>query len=462
MSFKVVEDGLPQGGSIRLAELLGALSHALDMTEGQPAGHCVRSTWIGLRIGRDMGLPERALWELYYTVMLKDLGCSSNAARICELYLSDDIGFKRDSKTLSDKLPHVLSFVFSHTGLQSGLTERLRAVLRIMRNGSGIVDELIATRCHRGAEIAARLRFPPAVCDGIHALDEHWNGAGRPDRLSGAQIPLYARIALLAQVIDVFHTAAGAEAALAEARARSGSWFDPGLVAAFERVAAGGGFWEMLASEEIEDAVFAMEPAQEAIAVDEDYLDDIARAFAQIIDSKSPFTSGHSERVAVYADMVAAELGYPAERRRWLRRAALLHDIGKLGVSNSILDKNGKLDEEEWRQMRNHAVLSETILARVAVFREMARIGGGHHERLDGSGYPRGLKGDAIEGETLVVSVADVFDALTADRPYRSAMPIEKALAIMRADVGKALDGRCLAALERAIASIDGDLARAA
>lgn len=415
-----------------------------------------------MQIGRQMGLPDLQLWELFYTVMLKDLGCSSNAARICELYLSDDLGFKRDHKTVSDSLPKVLGFVFSHTGLKAGLAERFKAILNILQNGGAIVDELIQTRCQRGAEIAQQLRFPPTVCSAIHALDEHWNGKGRPDHLEGPGIPLYARIALLAQVVDVFHTAEGREAAIAEASARSGTWFDPHVVACFERAAADPEFWSILASDAVEEAVLALEPAQSLICVDEDYLDDMARAFAQIIDAKSSFTSGHSERVAVYSDMVAAELGFDPDHRRWLRRAALLHDIGKLGVSNSILDKNGKLDDDEWRDMRNHAVLSENILSRVALFHEMARIGGGHHERLDGKGYPRGLIGDAIAIETRVVSVADVFDALSADRPYRKAMPIEKALDIMRADAGSAFDPACLAALERALAAMGDSLALAA
>ncbi len=171
--------------------------------------------------------------------------------------------------------------------------------------------------------------------------------------------------------------------------------------------------------------------------MDEDYLDDVARAFAQIVDAKSPFTSGHSERVAVYADLVAAELGHGAHHRRWLRRAALLHDLGKLGVSNAVLDKNGKLDEDEWRQIRAHAGLSESILARVPLFRDMARIGGAHHERPDGKGYPHGLAGEAIDLDTRIVTVADVFDALTADRPYRAAMPVDEALAIMERDSGR-------------------------
>ncbi|MCF4130301.1 HD-GYP domain-containing protein [Methylobacterium sp. SyP6R] len=459
--MRVVSGGGEQPMTVQLADVLGALSQALDLTEGQPVGHCVRATWIGFHIGKKMRLPDLQLWELYHTVMLKDLGCSSNAARICELYLSDDLSFKRDFKTVSDSLPKVLGFVFSHTGLKAGLAERFRAVLNILQNGGAIVDDLIQTRCQRGAQIARQLRFPASVCEAIHALDEHWNGTGRPDRLAGPAIPLYARIALLAQVVDVFHTAAGPAAAMAEVRARSGTWFDPQVVACFEGVATDPSFWQTLASEGVEAAVLALAPVS-PIIVDEEYLDDIARAFAQIIDAKSPFTSGHSERVAVYADMIAAELGYTSERRRWLKRAALLHDVGKLGVSNAILDKNGKLDEAEWQDMRNHAALSETILTRVPVFQEMAYIGGGHHERLDGKGYPRGLMGDEIAPETRIVSVADVFDALTANRPYRAAMPLEKALGIMRADLGAAFDPTCFAALERVLAAIEGDLARAA
>jgi HD-GYP domain-containing protein (c-di-GMP phosphodiesterase class II) len=144
----------------------------------------------------------------------------------------------------------------------------------------------------------------------------------------------------------------------------------------------------------------------------------------------------------------------PAERRA-LRRAALLHDIGKLGVSNEILDKPGRLDDAETAAMREHPRHSEAILSQIGAFRGIARIGGAHHERLDGKGYPRGLKGDEIDQETRIVSVADVFDALTADRPYRGAMPATKALAIMDSDAGKAFDPACLDALRVALAKAD-------
>jgi len=438
---------------LKLSELIASLSYALDITEGQPPGHCLRACWIGMHIGRELGLHDARLWELYYTLLLKDLGCSSNAARICELYLTDDLDFKRDYKTVGDSLPQVLGFVLKHTGLKAGLAQRFRSVMTILREGPEIARELVATRCQRGAEIARLLRFPEGVAEGIYSLDEHFNGNGKPERLAGEAIPLYARIALLAQVIDVFHTASGRAGALKEMRARSGQWFDPMLVQAFETVAESGAFWGTLASARIDEAVVGLLPAGagQQHLLDDDYLDDIAAAFGQVVDAKSPYTSGHSARVALYTDMIAESLGLTMERRRWLKRGALLHDVGKLGVSNSVLDKAGALDRAEWDAVKLHAAFTETILGRIGAFRELAAIAGAHHERLDGSGYPRGLAADDIRIETRIITTADIFDAITAARPYRGAIPIPQALEMMQKTVGTALDPDCYDALVRAV-----------
>ena len=218
---------------IRLAELLGALSHALDMVEGQPAGHCVRCCWIGIHIGQEIGLSEQQIWELYYVLLLKDLGCSSNAARICHLFLTDDLTFKHDAKTIDGSLPQALRFVLSHTGLKSGLAERFRTLVNVFLNTGEIERELIETRCHRGADIARKMRFSESVALGIQNLDERWDGSGQPLGLRGDSIPVYARIALMAQVVDVFQIANGADAAKREIEQRAGTWFDPQLAAAF-------------------------------------------------------------------------------------------------------------------------------------------------------------------------------------------------------------------------------------
>ena len=190
----------------------------------------------------------------------------------------------------------------------------------------------------------------------------------------------------------------------------------------------------------------------ETFEVDEDYLDQVADAFADVVDAKSPFTAGHSRRVAHFAELIADSIGLDSKRRRCLRRAALLHDVGKLGVSNIVLEKPGKLDEAEWQAMRSHPVKSEAILSRIAVFADAARIGGAHHEKLDGSGYPRGLRDGEIDFETRIVTVADVFDALTAARPYRAAMSIEHALEIISDGVGQSFDPKCVEALKRGLA----------
>jgi HD-GYP domain-containing protein (c-di-GMP phosphodiesterase class II) len=441
---------------LRLSELISALSHALDMTEGQPKGHCLRCCWMGVQLGEALRLPPRALWELYYTLLLKDLGCSSNAARICELYLTDDLEFKRGFKLVGDSLPEVLSFVFQYTAMTAGFSQRLRRVVDILRHGREYSQELIQTRCQRGADIARRLRFPEAVAQGIHGLDEHWNGRGRPEGRRGEAIPLNARIALLTQVVDVFRTASGPQAALDELRRRSGQWFDPALVRAFEAVASQPGFWAGLDAPDLDQRVLALEPGGFEVTLDDDYLDDIAEAFGQVVDTKSPFTSGHSERVAQYADGIAGVLGLAPQRRRWLRRAALLHDVGKLGVSNAILDKPGALDAPEWEIVRRHAELTEQILGRIHAFGELAQVAGAHHERLDGRGYPRALAGDAIPLETRIITTADIFDAISAERPYRGAVPVPRTLEMMAATVGTALDAACFEALKIVAAGAAG------
>jgi len=278
-------------------------------------------------------------------------------------------------------------------------------------------------------------------------LDEHWDGSGKPLGICGDAIPVASQFALLAQIAEVFHRAAGAEAARAEISARSGSWFKPEWVRLFLRTTAEETFWSSLEDPDLEARVAALVPPETRMAVEEDYLDDIAAAFGAVIDAKSPFTGGHSTRVGDYAADVALGLGLKAESVRTLRRAAMLHDVGKLAVSSRILEKPGKLDAVEWEQMREHALHTTNILERIAPFRTMARIAGAHHERLDGRGYPLGLDRSSIAREARIITVCDFYDALTADRPYRAAMPIERALAIMNQEVGSAIDRECFEVL---------------
>jgi len=439
-------------GQSRLSEILGAFSYALDLTEGQPAGHSIRACWIGTQVAMALGMNGEELRDIYYAVLLKDLGCSANAARVSEMFAGDDRELKHDFKLIGPQPEDFGGFIASGVGVGATPAVREQALCNLVQNGGEIMTDIMATRCSRGADIARQLRFSEDVAQAIAHLDEHWDGSGLPLGIAGRDIHLGGRIALLAQVADVFYSARGKDAALAEVRNRAGSWLDPELCAIFEKLSGASGFWEELALDDLPEQLWALEPAAQYVTVDEDYLDDISFAFGRVIDAKSPYTAGHSERVGMIADKIAEHLAMDEQGRRVLRRAAILHDVGKLGVSSAILEKPGKLDAEEWQIMQSHAAHTTNILGQIGVMSDMAMIAGSHHERLDGKGYPLGLDERSIAMESRIITVADIYDALTTDRPYRKAMSTEKAMAILQSEVGVAVDPRCFEALQFVVA----------
>lgn len=446
MSESVISDKL------LLSDIIGSLSYALDLTEGLPPGHCLRSCWVGMHIGRHYDMDNDALSHLYYTILLKDAGCSSNAARLFELYDADDRTVKNDFKLVdTDSLFQLGKFVLSHVGVGKSLHERVTKMMALAERGEEFARELVSTRCERGADIARQLGFDEEVALGVRYLDEHWNGKGKPFGLVGDAIPVNARIALLSQVVEVFYASGGKEFAVAEVKKRAGSWFDPALVAAFDTAQQATGFWDGFTCDNLQDLVCQLEPHSKVIEIDEQRLDTIAEAFAKVVDAKSPYTYGHSSRVAAYTLALAKRMGIAPARQQWLYRAALLHDIGKLGVSNGVLDKPGKLDDSEWEQVKAHAFYSEQILSRLNVFAELAQVAAAHHERLDGKGYPHGLVAAQITLETRIITTADIFDAITADRPYRGPIAVPDAIAIMEKECGTAIDPDCLEALKQAL-----------
>ena len=445
---------------VPFSEVLGALSRALDLTEGQPVGHTMRSCLIGMRLGRELGLDDVTLSALYYALLLKDAGCSSNAARMCALFGADDAVVKRRMKLVDwhDRARLALA-TWRLAALGGPLTEKARRFAGIART-EHMTRDLMQVRCERGAGIALRLGFPELTAAAIRSLDEHWNGGGHPHGLAGPQIPLLARICNLAQVAEVFLAAHGPAGALAVARQRSGSWFDPALVQVLASLERDREWWRRVASPDVAAAVVAVEPAERVREAGEAELDAIAHAFADIIDAKTPFTFRHSTNVAAYAEAIGARLGIGGAERRRLRRGGLLHDIGKLGVSNRILDKAGKLDAHERRAIELHPVYSMQILRHVRAFGDFAWMASVHHEKLDGSGYPWRLKAPQLDRPMRVLAVADIYEALTADRPYRAGLAPERALSIVASEAGPKLCADAVAALDECVR--DGALVTAA
>ncbi len=449
------------GDALRLSDVVAAMTYALDITEGQPEGHAMRTCLIGMGVGRELGLDDGALGDLYYALLLKDLGCSTNAARIRHAFGADDLRVKRSVKVVDfDDLRQGTRFVLENAGTGSPPLQRLKHILDVSLGRYGGRAALVEVRCERGADIARQMGFSERTAQAIRALDERWDGRGHPYGVEGEAIPLLGRILGLAQTAEVFFSTHGPARALDMARERSGRWFDPVLVEALVRAAARDGFWEALEDRGLEARVAGLEPASLRLRLSDERLDTVAEAFARVIDAKSPWTYRHSERVRSLAlgaadHLASGEALTPRQRTR-LRRAALLHDIGKLGVSNLILDKPGRLSEAEFEEIRMHPAHSERILERVAPFRALAPIAGAHHERLDGGGYPNGRADADLGIEVRLLAVADQFEALTASRPYRDGLAPEQALELIGRDVGEGVDPFALAALQAFLATPEG------
>jgi len=424
-------------GVVRLSEVVSALSYALDITEGQPTGHAVRTCVIGMRLGEQLGLDGAERSALFYALLLKDLGCSSNSARLTRIFRSDDLTLKRAHKITNWRKPAGSArYAYHLAGDGGGSLARAWHAIRIGFEEHGSGREMTRTRCERGADIAGMLGLEPATQAAIRSLDEHWDGAGMPYYRKGNDIPLLGRIAAVAQTMEVFASGFGVRVAYQAVRARSGTWFDPGLVEALDNLEDNCAFWTTLLATDQLEHVSDLEPDDRIMEADEARLDTVARAFARVIDAKSPYTARHSNGVADVAVALGLGMGVTEEELVVLRRAGLLHDIGKLGVSNLILDKPGKLTEGERAEMQRHTGYTYEILARVSRFRAFAAMAAAHHERLDGSGYHQGLYAKELPPLYRILAVADICEALSAERPYRRAMDRDEVLAVMRKMVG--------------------------
>jgi HD-GYP domain-containing protein (c-di-GMP phosphodiesterase class II) len=433
---------------IALSQVIGSLSYALDIVEGQPPGHALRSCLIGMRLAEELELDSRTRSDLFYALLLKDAGCSANSSRMSAIFASDDIAAKRTSKLVnwSDGRASAV-WAIRTAAAGDGVRKRVQT-LRAMRGESEITRQFMEARCDRGAEIARMLFLSEPTAIAIRSLDEHWDGCGMPDGLAGEEIPFAARVLCLAQTAEVFHRNRGIRAARDVAKQRRGTWFDPALVDVFLGLCEDRSFWATLDAPDVSP----WEPRELALAADEQRLDRIAEAFARVIDAKSPFTASHSVRVAEIAVGVAAVLGFGAQELRTLNRAALLHDIGKLAISNRILDKPARLTGTEFAKIKEHPLISERILARVPGSEHLAPLAGAHHERLDGSGYPRGLVAHDLTTPMRLLAVADVYEALTSERPYRPAFSSDEAMSIIRSDVPERFDREAFAVLRRLLA----------
>jgi HD-GYP domain-containing protein (c-di-GMP phosphodiesterase class II) len=456
-----LELALSGGGNPSLAEIISALSFALDLTEGAVPGHALRSCVIGMRLGLELRLTDVELADLFHALLLKDVGCSSNAARMCQIIGGDDRAAKAGAKFEDWTRPHqptlsAVRLLWRNVLPAGGPMSRAARILHIGLTQHSNNKEMIQLRCDRGASIVRKIGMSNETAEAVHSLDEHWDGSGYPERLRGTAISPLARVMAVAQHLDVFAQERGPEQAMLVLRVRSGRWFDPETVKAAESLHKRGTLWQQCLPDG-ERSSAETELSTRAAAIDLSpgetgrigaaRIDLICEAFAEVVDAKSPFTFQHSLGVTDAASMISIAMGLKQEKRQLVYRAALLHDLGKLRVPNSILDKPGKLDDAEWSIMQEHPGLTRAILGRVKQFHEMADVAGAHHEKLDGTGYPDRLCAKDLSLEARIVAIADMYGALTEDRPYRRGYSAGEALKMMERDVPDKLDADCFEAL---------------
>ena len=430
--------------SARLAELVAALSLGVDLGFGQPMEHVLRQCLIALRLGGHAGLDEQDRMAVYYTALLVNVGCHADAHEQAK-WFGDDIALK------SGKYVHEVGSVrgalaaMRLVGAGNPPLHRFRVGLEFAVSGHRQLDGMITQHARLAGTLAEQLGLPGIVRESVGAAYEQWDGRGWPGALKADAIPIAARIAQLAEFIEVAYRVGGVAGAMAMAQRRAGRQFDPALAALL--CARADEILDGLDAVPAWPAVIAAEPAL-AVKLSADQLDDALAAIANFVDLKSPFTLGHSVAVAELAEEAGRRLGLAPEQALILRRAGFVHGFGRLGVSNSIWDRRGPLSAGEWERVRMYPYLTERMLHQSAALAPLGEIAVQHRERLDGSGYPRGLSGGAISRLARVLGAADAYTSMREPRPHRPARPAAAAAAELRAEVRAGrLDGTAVDAV---------------
>jgi len=424
-------------------DLLAALSVTTDLGMGQPPETALRSSLLATALARTMALPDDDVRNTCLGTLLRHVGCTATASAEARLYGGDELVSRRAAQPTDFGNPREMLRLTLATGRGAGLmrpAKIAKSVVGDMRHGT----EVLTSVCDAASMLARRLGLGRAVQECVGQQFERWDGKG-PFGKAKDEVPLPARIGEVATQAVLFLDAEGPEAALAMVAQRAGGWFDPVVAQAF--CTTGAALMDELAASDPWQAFLEAEPVP-VEHIDESDLDRVARCFADMADLKSPYTVGHSREVAELAEAAARRLGLPEGEVVTLQRAALLHDLGRVGVSSGIWDKEGPLTRSEWEQVRLHPYLTERILSCSSSLAPLGWIAGLHHERLDGSGYHHGVSAPALPVSARILAAADTFQTATQERPHRPARTTEQAAAHLTAEATAGrLDADCVAAV---------------
>jgi HD-GYP domain-containing protein (c-di-GMP phosphodiesterase class II) len=440
-SFRRISSELPFS-PIRMAEVLAAFSLATDLGTGKSMGHALRACYLGMAMASELRLSTSEQAELYYSFLLMHSGCSALSLAMAPVIKGDELAAIADITLRDDSnLMEMLDWMRRNVSPDAPFPARTLNLIRALLHGSDDGD--VRGVCEVAVRVAQRLDMPQGIQNGVQYYLERWDGKG-PFGLRGIKIPLSARLLHLALKVDTCNTLYGRDAAESMALERKGKIFDPQMVDVFLSVASKSNLWETLAKQDLWEIVLDLEPDSPYRYISEAKLDDVTLAAADFVDLKSPSTVNHSRETARCAEGIARRMSLPDSDIITVRRAALVHDLGHVALPGHILFPQSELSEVDKEKLRLHPYYTERILSRVPALASVAAIAGMHHERMNGTGYYRGLSGDDLPVSACILALADDFQDRLQTHPNHDPTDVLKA---MQPEVGRLFSPDCFAAL---------------
>lgn len=416
---------------VRAAELVGALSLATDLGTGQPLEHALRTAVLAVRLGELAGASPEELADTYYVALLHGSGCTSNGHE-ATLFFGEDIEHRAAFFLIDPADPaQVMAFYRSHVGPGRPPEVREQMIEAALADPTRARDSF-AAMCEVAQRFAGWLALGPGVVSALEFVFARWDGRGLPRDVGGEMLPLPARLLHVARDFSLFLTAAGYDDARAVLDRRAGAAYEPRL--AELAVRHFGDALDGVDEARMWECALESEPFPH-VSLSDEGIDAGFGAIATLTNLKSPWMREHSTGVAELAEAAGWRLGLPAETVTFLRRAALAHDLGRIGVSNAIWEKPGPLGFGEWERVRLHPHFTERAFAQSTALAPIGRLAGSHHERLDGSGYHHGLRGQALDKAARILAAADCYTAMREARPYRPAFEPAEAEAELAREV---------------------------
>jgi len=417
---------------IRTAEVMAALSLATDLGIGASLEHGLQSTLVAMRLAERLGVDAETASQTYYTCLLLYVGCTADAEVAADVFGDETAAEHLIPAIFGSRVEMMSAVARALPTPGSGPVVRAFQVARgLPRAARGNERHLVAL-CEVAQMLTARLGLPASIQGLFAHLTERWDGKGFPGKAKRDAIPLPVRIAHVARDAMFQRMLGGDQFAVEAVRKRAGHAFDPGIVSRLEADAV-----EIMAVDtagSVWDETLAREPKPH-LTLDDEAIDRALAAMGDFADLASPYLVGHSAGVAQLAMAAAERCGFPPPDVVTVQRAALVHDVGRVGVPARIWQKAGALSADEWERVRLHAYHTERVLCRSPMLAQLAAVATSHHERLDGSGYHRGATSATLTRPARLLAAADAYHAMTEPRPHREALSPDRAAKELEEDV---------------------------